>query len=70
MAFARIAKDKGYEQIGIGFLTEIYPLAGRPDYQQGRFKISNDFRSRYIRLIEQNEPDLKGFFTKRQLEAK
>jgi hypothetical protein len=67
--FARIAKCKGYERIGIGFLCEIIRWQGGPTISKEGFKISNDFRSRYSRLIEEQEPDLKGFFTKRNLEA-
>jgi hypothetical protein len=67
--FARIAKAKGYERIGIGFLCEIIRWQGGPTISKDGFKISNDFRSRYSRLIEENEPDLNGFFTKRNLEA-
>lgn len=33
------------------------------------FKLSNDYSSRYSRLIMQQEPDLKGFFTTKQLKA-
>lgn len=32
-----------------------------------QFQISNDFTSRYSRLLEANEPALAGFFTKRML---
>jgi hypothetical protein len=32
-----------------------------------QFAISNNFASRYSRLIEANEPDLANFFTKRTL---
>jgi hypothetical protein len=32
-----------------------------------KFKISNDFLSRYSRLIMQNESDLAGFFTTKRL---
>jgi hypothetical protein len=67
--FARIAKGKGYERIAIGFLIEIIRWQGGPTISKDGFKISNDFRSRYSRLIEEQESDLKGFFTKRNLEA-
>jgi hypothetical protein len=32
------------------------------------FKINNDFRSRYARLIEQKYPELKGFFKTRAID--
>lgn len=34
------------------------------------FKVSNDFRSRYARLIMDTEPDLQGFFELRHLTSK
>jgi hypothetical protein len=70
VAKARKAVSKGYNKIGIGFLVEICRWEdGGSTISRDGFKISNDFRSRYSRLIEQQEPDLKGFFTKRQLES-
>lgn len=41
----------------------IVSRAGEP------FKLSNDFRSRYARLIMDQERDLAGFFTVRELRA-
>lgn len=67
--YARKAQGRAYKRIGIGFLCEIIRWQGGPTIHKDGFKLSNDFRSRYSRLIEENEPDLKGFFTKRQLEA-
>lgn len=67
--YALKAKDRGYKRIGIGFLCEIIRWQGGPTKHQDGFKLSNDFRSRYSRLIEEQEPDLRGYFTKRSLEA-
>jgi hypothetical protein len=67
--YARKAQTRGYKRIGIGFLCEIIRWQGGPTIHKDGFKLSNDFRSRYSRLIEENEPELTGFFTKRQLEA-
>lgn len=33
------------------------------------FKLNDHFTSRYARLIEEREPELKGFFSKRGLRA-
>jgi hypothetical protein len=33
------------------------------------FRDCNDYRSRYARLVMQQEPDLAGLFTLRQLES-
>jgi hypothetical protein len=67
--YARIAREKGYKRIGIGFLTEIIR------WQEGiakteRFAISNDYRSRYARFIMANEIDLCDFFSTRNLTSK
>lgn len=35
----------------------------------GRFRINNNFASRYVRLICANEPDLAGLFATRSLRA-
>ena len=38
-------------------------------YDEKGFKINNNFRSRYARLIEQKFPELKGFFRTRHIES-
>lgn len=56
---------------GISFFVEVlrhsFFMEGRDD--QG-FKLNNDFRSRYARLIEERNPDLAGYFRKRRLRAR
>lgn len=57
-------------RLGIGYLFEI--LRWRFFLQVGTldaFKFNNDFRSRYVRLIEEHEPDLRGVFEKRTLRS-
>lgn len=39
------------------------PTSGSP------FRLNNDFRSRYARLIAESEPDLAGLFETRRLRA-
>lgn len=34
------------------------------------YRLNNSYRSRYVRIIEQNEPDLRGAFEKRTLTAR
>jgi hypothetical protein len=57
--------------MGIGHLVEILRWKTNTATQDpsADFKISNDYRSRYSRLIEEREPDLKGYFTMRGLET-
>jgi hypothetical protein len=67
---ARFAKSKGRSRIGIGLLWERLrwelwiATDGDADY-----KLNNDFRSRYARLIMRQEEDLSDFFETRRLRA-
>lgn len=70
---AREAKRKGRRQLGIAMLWErmrwelmINTDAGHADLGDD-FKLNNNYRSRYARLIMSREPDLDGFFTIRRL---
>lgn len=61
---------RGFSRIGIGHLVEVlrWQYARRTKSTDG-FKLNNDFRSRYVRLIIQNNPGLKDFFETRKLQA-
>ena len=68
---SRRAKENGKDCFGIGciwevlrwnLLFEIKTVRG-----EGESKLNNNHRSRYARLIMQQEPDLKGFFNLREL---
>lgn len=67
---ARNAKARGKTVIGIGQLWEVMRwemslnLTGDTEY-----KLNNSFRSRYARLIMQQERDLDGLFETRKLRA-
>lgn len=67
--YARQAKARGYDRIGIQFIAERirWRINIESGDQHSKFKINQDYLSRYSRLIEEQEPDLKGFFTKRTL---
>ena len=68
---ARRAKARGAQKVGIGMLTEIVRwrrAIATQDWNSG-FKINNSYRSRYARLIMQQEPDLDGVFDTRELKA-
>jgi hypothetical protein len=64
-----------YERAGhrrsIGFFFEILR---HEVFMESRdldgFKLNNNFRSRYVRLLEQRRPELLGYFRKRRLHAR
>lgn len=61
----------GRSRIGIGMLTEVlrwHYFAATTD-PNSEFRINNNYRSRYARLIMDNEPDLAGMFELRELRA-
>jgi len=62
-------RRRGYPAIGIGHLVEIlrWLRRGKTYDPAADFKLSNDYRSRYSRLIMEREPDLDGFITTRSL---
>jgi hypothetical protein len=72
VGFARQARKRGYEHYGIAAITErarweVHMTWG-PDWEG--FKLNNDFKSRYARLIMDTEPDLAGFFRVRRLRTR
>lgn len=61
--FAREAKLKGRrKRYGIAAIFERARWHAQIEKADGEWKLNNNFRSYYARLIEQQEPDLKGFF--------
>lgn len=67
VALAKDLRRRGHDRIGIGMLFEVLRwkrmLATRGD----EFKLNNDYRSRYARLIMFREPDLRGIFETRRI---
>ena len=67
---ARQMRDAGRTRIGVGHLVEdVIRWAGERTDTADKYRISNDYRSRYARLIMEQEPDLRGVFEIRQLET-
>lgn len=66
---ARKLRNQGLSSYGIVGLYEVlrYDRSLKTDGKP--FKLSNDFRSRYARLIMDQEEDLKDFFRTRELTA-
>ncbi len=62
----------GRTRIGIGMLFEVlrwhWHIDGLPDDDEA-WKLNNNYRSRYARLIMRRNPDLDGLFEVRKLTA-
>ena len=69
--YARRARERGYKTYGIGALWEIVRWDWNVFLKTAgtELKLNNNFRSRYARLIMQQEPDLEGFFHLRELHS-
>ncbi len=70
LRLAMEAKARGLERIGIATLYETvrWELAIRAaEKNDAGPRMNNDYRSRYARLIMDNEPDLREFFEVRRL---
>jgi len=67
---ARRARRSGAERIGIGMLFEV--LRWRHTLRTGGddFKLNNNYRSYYARVIMAKEPDLAGMFELRKLHGR
>lgn len=68
VTLARQVRDTGYKHYSINSLFERL----RWHYQfdvvtSDRFKLNNNFRSRYARLVMEKETDLQGFFKLRSV---
>lgn len=66
---ARKYRDMGRSHIGIGHLVEIVRWEYAAGTQGDEFKINNNFRSRFVRLIQQRDPELAAMFETRELRA-
>ena len=65
---ARVMKGRGIHKMGIALIFERLRWLHFIDTKGDEgFKLSNDFRSEYSRLIMRQEPSLAGFFEIREL---
>jgi hypothetical protein len=72
-AYEKLAADwvaKGNRRLGIGMLTEIIRWQYGRQTTGVQFKIDNDFRSRYVRVIMERNPGWSTLFETRKLRAK
>lgn len=63
-------KDRGREHYGIGAIFEVIRFHRAINTTDTDFKLNNNYRALYARLIMQNEPDLDDFFETRLRIAK
>lgn len=67
---ARGLVEKGHKHISIAMCYETLRWQTMMETTgEGGFKLNDNFKSRYVRLIEKNEPDLVGVFEKRRMKA-
>ena len=59
--------DRGHSRIGIGMLFEVIRWQIAMTTTDKEFKLNNNLRSRYARLLMKNEPRLAGVFETREL---
>lgn len=63
---ARAAKARGYTRYSIKGLWEVLRYRADPTTSE-RYRLSNDFTSRFARLVMSTAKDLEGFFVLREL---
>ena len=67
---ARQMKARGHVRCGIGMLYEVVRWQrSMKTTDDAEWKLNNNYRSHYARLIMRTEPDLEGFFELRELRA-
>ena len=66
---AREASQRGHRHLGVGMLWEVmrWNALFRVAHGAAEFKLNNNFRSRYARLVMEREPDLADVFETREL---
>ena len=62
-------KKRGYDFYGIGACYEIVRFHRVMETTDDDFKLCNDYRAYYARLLMRNEPELKGFFRTKKSKA-
>lgn len=68
VALAREMRSRGYERFGIATIYEVARWRSMLRLgAEGSFKLNNNWRAYYARLIMASEPDLAGVFATREL---
>jgi hypothetical protein len=70
--YTRQLKGKGHTIFGMKAIFERirwdYAIGTELSVDDKGFKISNDYTSRYARMVESQHPDLRGFFRTKQID--
>jgi len=66
---ARDLKRRGHERAGIAMLYEVVRWQQFTVNKDGDYKLNNNYRAYYARLIMKQEADLAGFFDTRRVGA-
>ena len=66
---ARQARASHKRKIGIGMLFEVLRWNHMIQTRGDHFKLNNNFRSRYVRLISEKHPELADLFETRKLSS-
>lgn len=67
VSMTRMWKAAGKKKVGIGMLFEVLRWNIGINQNSKDLKISNNHRSRYVRLIQEQEEDIAGMFVTREL---
>lgn len=63
------AVAKGHKRLGIELLFNVLRWESMISTVGDEYKMNNNYKSRYVRLIEEVRPDLVGVFNKRTLRS-
>lgn len=69
LVLTRQAHDRGRKKIGIGMLFEVLRWNRFIQTNDPDFKLNNNYRSRYARLIEEENWELRDIFETRTLKS-
>lgn len=66
ITLARDAKSRGYKSYSLKALWEVLRYSSSPTASE-KYKLPNEYTSRYARLVMNVAPDLTGFFVTKKL---
>ena len=65
----QLKRREGKRKVGMKMLFEVLRYEYRLQTRGDKFKLNNDYTSRYSRLLMAQEPELAGFFYTRELRS-
>jgi hypothetical protein len=69
VSLARDLKRRGHERAGIAMLYEVVRWQQFTVNRDGDYKLNNNYRAYYARMMMEQETDLAGFFETRRVGA-